>query len=465
MSRSLAPLQEHHSCLVIGFGTAENSEMQGCSGENKNSLMLQVTGVLSNGRRNSIATGGKRTLLPRSMVALETSSCNIFSRFSVVRAIDVQLRDLEEQLGHHFVPFTRDEVVSAVNGGVNRKCTGPEGVPQELLKAICQIDEGLDALCAFFSGVLETSQHPEGWCKSLMSLLPKKLVLTSAKDLRPICVTSHLSKTFTKLVTQRIIHTVTPDTPFQCCAPKRQTADYIWSVNRVMQLSYERGVPVCAIKLDLEKAFDRLDRRALGELLVEELGGDFPTEVRNLLAMLMQGEATIPTVWGDGSTLINIGVRQGGVESATLFSWVVSKLLQRLQQKWEPVKWMPDGEIEQQAFVEDTILWDSRTDNLQSKLVDLQGLLSKYGLRINIAKSSLVCHGGVGVQEVQLDGVTLRAFDHANEQWCVMGVPVHPGVNEGAQVAALIAKSKVQTLRPAKHFAVGSSSTEEVVDA
>ena len=52
---------------------------------------------------------------------------------------------------------------------------------------------------------------------------------------------------------------------------------------------------------------------------------------------------------------MNIGVRPGGVESATLFSWVVSKLLQRLQEKWEPIQWLPDGRIEQQAFVDDII--------------------------------------------------------------------------------------------------------------
>ena len=133
-------------------------------------------------------------------------------------SIDVQLRHLQERLGHNFIPFTRNEIV---HGGDNLKCTGPDGVPQELLKAVCQVDEGLDALRTFFSGVLEAAQHPEGWYQSLMSLLPKKLVPTSARDLRPICVTSHLSKTFSRLVMQRIIQHVTPDTPFQCCAPKR----------------------------------------------------------------------------------------------------------------------------------------------------------------------------------------------------------------------------------------------------
>ena len=281
-----------------------------------------------------------------------------------------------------------------------------------------------------------------------MCLLPKRCGPMVPKDLRPVCLTSHLSKTFSRLIMQRIIHRLLPDTPFQCCAPQRQTTDYIWAIQRVMQLSCGWHVPVCAVKVDIEKAFDRLDPCALGRLISQELGEEFPTESRNLLAMLRVGAATIPTLWGEGHTDTNIGIRQGGVESATLFGWVVTEVLNEMVMKWPAEGWLPDGQVESQAFMDDIIAWDSATHRLQAKMTDLQRLLGKFGLRINIPKSALLCYGMVGESHITVDGVKLEATDLTKESWTVMGVPVAPGTTEAAYMGALIAKAR------SKFFAV-----------
>ena len=120
------------------------------------------------------------------------------------------------------------------------------------------------ALKRFFDKVMKAQLHPQEWYRSLMCLLPKRCSPLVPKDLRPVCLTSHLSKTFSRLITQRIVHKLVPDSPFQCYAPQRQTTDYIWAIQRVMQISYEWDAPVCAVKVDIEKAFDRLDRCVLG---------------------------------------------------------------------------------------------------------------------------------------------------------------------------------------------------------
>ena len=281
---------------------------------------------------------------------------------------------MQDALPEHFVEFSIEEISQAVHYGANRKSVGMDGVPQELLKAIIGIEEGILSLKRFFDKVMEEQLHPQEWCHSLMCLLPKRCSPLVPKDLRPVCLTSHLSKTFSRLITQRIVHKLLPDTPFQCCAPQRQTTDYIWAIQRVMQLSCEWDAPICAVKVAVEKAFDRLDRCALGGLLIQEVGGEFPTEVRNLLAMLRVGAASVPTLWGDGKTEMTIGVRQGGVESATLFGWVITKVLNQLAEKWQATGWLPDGQAEAQAFMDDIIAWDGSTKRLQAKIEELQSL-------------------------------------------------------------------------------------------
>ena len=127
--------------------------------------------------------------------------------------------------------------------------------------------------------------------------------------------------------------------------------------------------------------------------------------------MLRVGTACVPTLWADGKTEMNIGIRQGGVESATLFGWVITKVLNQLAEKWQAIGWLPDGQAEAQAFMDDIIAWDGSTKRLQAKVEELQSLLGRFGLRINIQKSALLCHGAVGDLGITVEGVRLDATD------------------------------------------------------
>ena len=327
-------------------------------------------------------------------------------------------------------------------GGSNNKAVGPDGVPQELLKAILGLSEGAEAMRKFFDHVLQSYSHPSEWYQSFMVLLPKTCAPLLPKELRPICLTSHLSKTFARLVMNRIMAEVQPRLPHQCCAKHRQSTDYIWTMQRVMQISHEWGTPICAIKLDLEKAFDRLDRIGLASLIVSKLGTSHPTEVKNLLAMLREGGACIPTIWGEGHTDMNSGVRQGGVESATLFAWVISVVIEELDARAPPGGWATACPLEEQAYMDDLLLWDGQLARLQTRLGILQSILDKYGLRINPSKSSLLCSGNVGGTHLSLLGHRIEALKPSEAPWEVMGLPVFPGVKESEVVAALIAKAR-----------------------
>ena len=209
-----------------------------------------------------------------------------------------------------------------------------------------------------------------------------------------------------------------------------------------MQLSHEWGKPICAIKLDLEKAFDCLGRIGLATLLVDKLGETHPTEVKNLLTMLREGTACVPTIWGEGNTRMHIGVRQGGVESATLFSWVISIVVEELGKQWPDGGWLSDSPTEEQAYMDDLIMWDGQISGLQSSVCALQSILDRFGLKINPIKSSLLCSGNVGGDFVMLEGRRIEALQPTDGPWEVMGLPVFPGVKESEVVAALIAKAR-----------------------
>ena len=293
----------------------------------------------------------------------------------------------------------------------------------------------------FFTQVLHNNAPPDVWYSSIMSLIPKNTVPAACKELRPICLTSHLSKTYARLLMTRIEHDLEPKSAYQCCGKSRQSADYIWTILRAVQISYEWNVPICVVKLDLEKAFDRLDRGALGERMVEKLGPAHPAEIGALLSLLREGSAIIPTVWGDENIRMDSGVRQGGVEPPTLFAWLVSELLEELDSEFPSSSWAPDAPIDKEAYMDDVLMWDGKVSALQARITALQRKLSRYGLRINIQKSSLLCHGDTGGREVILEGNILESVEEG-DSLSVMGFPVRPGVSDGELMASLVAKAR-----------------------
>ena len=103
-------------------------------------------------------------------------------------------------------------------------------------------------------------------------MLPKIRAPRKAKELRPIAMGSAVSKLFSRMLLSRALPRISPQTYAQCSGPGRQTADYLFTVIRLFELSREWGLPLAVFKLDLEKAFDTLDRGALLACLESKLG-------------------------------------------------------------------------------------------------------------------------------------------------------------------------------------------------
>ena len=94
-------------------------------------------------------------------------------------------------------------------------------------------------------------------------MLPKVPMPCQPRDLRPIAVGSAAAKVFSKMLLAAIAEGIAPQGPAQCAAPRRQTSDYLYTLWRMMEMSREWGTAFAAVKLDLHKAFDCLDRDML----------------------------------------------------------------------------------------------------------------------------------------------------------------------------------------------------------
>ena len=88
------------------------------------------------------------------------------------------------------------------------------------------------------------------------------------------------------------------------------------------------------------------------------------------------------------------------------------------------------------AYMDDMLAWDLDTPSLQQQINDVKEELSRWGLAINLQKSSLLTLGDTKGTQVRLGEDVLDALAPG------MGVPFLPELSPSAQIAALIAKAR-----------------------
>ena len=324
--------------------------------------------------------------------------------------------------------FSEQEVYESVMKGGNRRAVGVDAVPQELLKAIIQKDEGLTELTAFYSSIFRARCTPPAWNTSLMSLLAKIAKPLLPKDLRPIMMSSHVYKSYSRLVLTRVRQYLAPSGPEQCAAPNRQTTDMLFSLSTVCQLSLEWGAPLALVRMDISKAFDSIDRVALANTILQEIGPYCPYESIVLVDMLRSGNTLLDTSWGWCELRNGVGVKQGSVESPAVFSWLMDLIMSyvRASAQSEP-QWMEGLDLDHVVFMDDVVGWAKSTKSLQNQVGALLAVLKKWGLMLNVEKCALICHGDVGLKQITVEGITLKALP-AGSPLSIMGTPIGPTV-------------------------------------
>ena len=85
-------------------------------------------------------------------------------------------------------------------------------------------------------------------------------MLEGPGELRPICLSSAVSKLFARLLLTRTADAFKYKGHAQTMRGSRQPTDYVWAVHRVLQLECEWKAGLWAVEVDVRKAFDTLNR-------------------------------------------------------------------------------------------------------------------------------------------------------------------------------------------------------------
>lgn len=217
------------------------------------------------------------------------------------------------------------DALSQVNKG---KAPGLDGITVELLLA--GGDKVVRAIHHFIMKSWHGQPIPQDWIDGvLVTLFKGKGTKSVCDNYRGITLLEAVGKVLARLLLNRlqeqICNNVFPEA--QCgFRANRGTTDMIFSVRQLQEKCIEQNVALFQVFVDLTKAFDTVNRKAMWTIL-RKLGCP-PNFIRMITELHrdMKGRVTVNGLLSDEIPIEN-GVKQGDIQAPTLFSLYFAALL------------------------------------------------------------------------------------------------------------------------------------------
>ena len=167
---------------------------------------------------------------------------------------------------------TEEEIATVMKAMANEKVVGPDGLPAELLKLGLQQDRTI--LLEFYRLTTlnwREGKVPQQWKDAVITALHKKGDKTECGNYRGISLVSHAGKVLLKVVARRFsTHCEAKGLlPEEQCRfrTNRSTTDMMFVVRRLQEIGRKAGVSLFMCFIDLQKAYDTVDRTLLWQVL------------------------------------------------------------------------------------------------------------------------------------------------------------------------------------------------------
>ena len=158
---------------------------------------------------------------------------------------------------------------------------------------------------------------------------------------------------------------------------------------------------------DLEKAFDSVDCSVLWRIMRSY---SIPEKIVKMVKVMYSGSECAVI---DGSGLydwfeVKTGVKQGCCMSGFLFLLVVDWVMRNTTKHGNTgIRWKFNNFLEDLDFADDLALISSSRSHIQTKVSNLGRYAKMTGLKINTAKTMMMCWNNTPDRKVQVDGKEL----------------------------------------------------------
>ena len=224
------------------------------------------------------------------------------------------------------IPFTVEEIRSAIRRLKNNKSPGSDGLVVELLK--CAPEEIYQLIADIYNEMAATGDHPKELIEGLLCALQKPGKKKGPlENLRPIILLSVLRKILAVCMIDRIGERVDKEIPPTQAAYRRgrSTTEHVFATKMIIERTISaRNETVYLILLDMSKAFDSINRA----LLINDLKHTIDNDELHLIKILLGVKLSVKCGQSKSDFFdTDTGAPQGDCASANEFTYYLAKTL------------------------------------------------------------------------------------------------------------------------------------------
>ena len=294
--------------------------------------------------------------------------------------------------------ISKEEVRGRVRKLKNGKAAGIDEITGEMIKNGGErVIDWIWKLCkkAFEEGVV-----PMDWRRAVIVPLYKgKGEKGNCRNYRGISLLSVVGKVYAGILVDRVRRVTEDMIGEEQCAFRsgRGCVDQIFTLKQMSEKMKEKNKKLFLGFMDLQQAYDRVDRNALWQvLMIYGVGGKLLNAIKS---MYVDSEACVRINGMEGEWFkVNSGVRQGCVMSPWLFNLYMDGVIKELLMgmEMEGVKMKMNGaewKVPCLLYADDLVLCGESEESL-SRLVERFGRICKRrGLKVNVDKSKVMVIG------------------------------------------------------------------------
>ena len=284
------------------------------------------------------------------------------------------------------------EIEEAVAKTKSGKAAGLDGVCAEMLKRGGRAVR--EWLRRVFNVCYEDGRVPEDWRKAcIVPIYKGKGCKMECRNYRGISLLSIPGKIYGRIIIQRIMRATEEMVGEEQCSFRkgRGCVDQIFTLRQMCEKICEKGKQLYLCFVDLEKAYDRVDREGVWDVLkIYGVGG------RNLKAVKSFYEGCEACVRVDNSESdmfkVKVGLRQGCVMSPWLFNLYMEGVMREVNARvmGKGVRLEHSGyewRINSLIYADDTVLLAETEEGLRRMVGEFDKVCWRRKLKVNVSKS------------------------------------------------------------------------------
>ena len=290
-----------------------------------------------------------------------------------------------------------DDVRRAVKKLKKGKSPGVDGITSEMLKygGECVL-EWLTRVC---NVCVSEEKVPNDWIRAIIVPLYKgKGDRSDCKNYRGISLLSIPGKVYGRVLIERIRSLTEGMIGEEQCGFRsgRGCVDQVFVMKQMSEKFVDKSKCLYVAYMDLEKAYDRIDRDAMWRVLsMYGINGQLLKAVQSLYT---GSEACVRVCREESEWFeVGVGLRQGCVMSPWLFNLFMDGVMREVREKVDDVgatMWDArrncEWKVEWLMFADDTVLIGDSEEKLERLVHEFERVCGRRKLKVNVTKSQIM---------------------------------------------------------------------------